>query len=112
MSGFNNELADHLSKIYLRAKADKKFISRILDIKEQVIEGQEVHEENVFFINRILDDMVKITQICETNYKEFGRYVFTNADIDCFLEAHYVGDEALKNAEKSLSQAQKHLKSE
>lgn len=104
MNDFNQELSQQLTRMYLRAKGDKRFISRILEIKTQIIEDRELVEQDITFVNRILDDIIIINQICDVNYKAFSRYVFTNADIDCFLEKEYVGDDALKRAERILSQ--------
>lgn len=104
---FYSELGMHLSYVYDRAKANNKYISKILDAKNQILNGQGVFIDDIQMINRILDDAIKLQQICEIHKKDFGKFVYTHTDMNYLLE-----DDTLERAEKTLAEAKKHLKSQ
>lgn len=109
MEGFNYELAMQLSYMYDRAKVDKKHISRILDAKNQILNGQGVFEDDKQMINRILDDAIKLQQICEIYLKEFGKYVYTSTDMDYLIDDEIENGE-MQRAKAKLDKIQQSLK--
>lgn len=109
MEGFNYELAIQLSYMYDRAKADKKHISRILDAKNQILNGQGVFEDDKQMINRILDDAIKVQQICEIYLRDFGKFVFVNTDMDYLIEDDAENGE-MQRAKAKLDKIQHSIK--
>lgn len=86
MENFGHELAMQLMGMYERSKEDKRYISRLLDAKNQILDGAAVFEKDSECISRWLDDVIKITQICITNRFEFGKYIFQHTNDDVYLE--------------------------
>lgn len=86
MESFGHELAMQLMGMFERSKEDKRYISRILDAKNQILDGAGVFEKDSECISRWLDDVIKITQICITHRLDFGKFIFQYTDDDVYLE--------------------------
>lgn len=86
MEDFNYELAMQLSNMFRRAEDDKKFISRILDAKNQILNEDEVFPEDIHMINRLLDDIIKLQEIFKIHREAFAKFLFVNANMDYLLE--------------------------
>ncbi|MDD1553169.1 hypothetical protein FO615_06200 [Riemerella anatipestifer] len=109
METFGHELAMQLMAMFERTKSDKRYISRILDAKNQILDGGPVFEKDTEIISRWLDDVIKITQICITNSQEFGKFIYMHTNDDVYInseESLELSAQEIK-VKKLLSEAEK-----
>lgn len=75
-----------LSFMQDRAGANKNFVDRIMTIKRQVRIGDPIDDDDQLFFSDILDDVIRIADLGE-KHEDFGKFLYTHADIDAYLPA-------------------------
>lgn len=82
---FAYKICIQLSFMHDRAMATPDFISRILDIKKRIQIGDPIDDADQVLVSDIFDDIMRISQMSE-KCKDFGKLMYTNADIDAYLD--------------------------
>ena len=82
---FGYKICILLSFMHDRATENKDFITRIMGVKKQIRIGDPVADADQFFISDILDDVIAIAEICR-NHEDFGKFLYTHADLDAYFE--------------------------
>lgn len=75
-----------LSFMQDRAEQDKNFIDRIMAIKRQIRIGDPIDDDDQLFFSDIMDDVIRIAEL-GTKHEDFGKFLYTHADIDAYLPA-------------------------
>jgi hypothetical protein len=82
MEKLNEELALYLSDFYDAIEDDPEFIRRILNTKKRLREIDYCFDEDTDFLYQILDDNIKLHQICMLNKEEFYNYIYQHTGLD------------------------------
>lgn len=82
---FGYKICILLSFMQDRAVENKDFINRMMDVKRQIRIGDPIDDDDQLFISDILDDVIRIAEICR-NHNDFGKFLYTHADIDAYLD--------------------------
>ena len=75
MDGFYSELACLINQIRLRKIDNPKYNFRIIDFKQNINEGEELSDEDIPLILKILDDTMKLNFLIEDNFDSFEKFM-------------------------------------
>jgi len=81
---FGYKICILLSFMQDRATENKDFIDRVMAVKRQIRIGDPIDDDDQLFVSDMLDDVIRIAEMC-TNHEDFGKFLYTHADIDAYL---------------------------
>jgi hypothetical protein len=73
-----------LSFMQDRASENPNWQDRILSIKRQIRIGDPIDDEDQLFVSDIFDDVLRIADL-GAKHEDFGKFLYTHADIDAYL---------------------------
>lgn len=81
---FEYDMAFQLSYMMDRSELHKSIVSKVLKLKNHILNDEPLDDEERNMINRILDDHLIINEICK-NSEGFGKFLYCHADLDAYL---------------------------